>query len=204
MGESVGYQILNVYLPLLIELVALGFLIAWIVLVVNKPKFAAGSILYVGDIFYNRSSCTHEIRNFSSVYLEKFNKIEKGNGRLKFKKTADVVSANGIRIRAEKGGDISCEMIFPWYKHRVIPNDYNLTNLTSPAKIEEYFEKHRILEIEEFETTETINDDFGRAMSPATAVRPKFIVIPDEANGIITVDDRKAIKSGTIFVYTCG
>lgn len=203
-GETVPYQLLNVYLPLLIELVALAFLITWIVLVVNKPKFAAGSILYVGDIFYNRSSCTHEIRNFSAVYLEKFNKIEKRNGRLKFKKEADVVPANGIRVRAEKGGDISCEMDFPWYKHRVIPSDYDLTDLTSPARIEEYFQKHRVLEIEEFETTETISGNFGRVMSPATAVRPKFIVIPDEANGTFMVDDRKVIKSGTIFIYTCG
>lgn len=201
-GEALSYQIFNVYLPLAIDLTALGFLIAWIVLVIRKPRYRDSAKLYVGDIRYDKDMGVHIIRNFTAVRLNKFNRIKKGNGRLKFKRDADVVSAGGIRIRADHGGRIICAMPLPWFKGHVIPEDTNLAHLNSPAEILNYFTSHKKLEINEFITFDTVTGDHQRSMAPSAGVAPKYTVIPDANNGIMNIDERRVIKSGKIFMYT--
>ena len=200
-GANASYQILNVYLPLIIEIIILAFLITWIILIVTKPKYPKSATLFVGDIKYNGDNCTHMLRNLSPVKLNKFNKIKKGNGRLKFKKTADVVSANGIKIRADRGGRIICEMTFPWYKGKVEPVDTDFANLNNPAAVSEYISKHKKLEINEFVMTTTVNGEFERNITPTNPSRAKYFVVPDSGNGVGIVDEKKVIKSGKIFVY---
>lgn len=195
------YLVQNVYLPLVVEIVLLVLLITWIILIVTKPRYLKNAILYVGDIKYNNDSGTHMLRNFSSVKLNKFNKVKRGNGRLKFKKTADVVSANGIKIRADHGGRIICEMLFPWYKSKVEPADTDLVELKTPAAIADYVIRHKKLEINEFATTVTINGEFERGIAPANLRMAKYIVVPDSGNGVSVVDGRKVIKSGKLFIY---
>lgn len=202
--ESIWYQLGNVYLPLLIELAALAFLITWIVLLITKPKYLKSAKLYVGEIKYNREHYTHMVRCFSCVRLEKFNKIRKGNGRLKFKKTADVVSANGIRIRADRGGRIICEMPFPWYKGVVIPKNRDLKDLRTPADLFLYFTNHPKLEINQFVTTETVDGKHNRSLTPANPNNAKYFVVPDAGNGVTVVDHHKVIQSGKIFIYING
>ncbi len=202
--ESIQYQILNVYLPLLIELIALALLVTWIVLIITKPRFTQSAKLYVGEIKYNKDGCTHILRNFSVVNLDKFNQIKRGHGRLKFKKTADVVSANGINIRADHGGRIICEMPFPWYRNQIEPTDTDLENLRTPADILAYFTNHRKLEINEFATTETVDEEHKRGLTSAAIHRPKYIAVPDSTNGVTVIEERKVIKSGKIFIYING
>ncbi len=199
--EDVSYQILNVYLPLAIEIILLALLITWIVLILTKPRYLKSATLFVGDIKYNSDSGTHMLRNFSPVKLDKFNKIKKGNGRLKFKKTADVVSANGIRIRADHGGRIICEMTFPWYKSKIEPADTDLADLKTPAAIADYIVKYKKLEINEFATTVTVNGEYEREIAPANPKMAKYIVVPDSGNGVGPVDGKKVIKSGRLFIY---
>ncbi len=202
--ESLSYQLLNVYLPLVIELIALTVLTIWIILVVTKPRYVDSGIMYVAELRYNRDAGTHVMRNFSAVRLQKFNKIKRGNGRLKFKRTADVVSANGIRIRADRGGRIICEMPFPWYRGQVEPTDSDLAMLNTPAKIGEYFTNHRSLEITEFATTETVDAENERSLAPGNPKRARYTVVPDSAGGVTTIDDRKVIRSGKVFIYVNG
>ncbi len=204
-GADAKYQILNVYLPLIIEIIALALLLTWIILVVTKPRYLKSGTIYVGENKYNASEGTHTPRNFTAVKLDKFNKVKRGNGRLKFKKAADVVSANGIRLRADKGGRIICEMPFPWYKSNVEPADTDFTNLKTPADIADYITKKKKLEINEFATTVTVDGEFERAMPPANTRMAKYIVVPDSGNGVSkTEDGKKVIKSGKIFIYTNG
>ena len=202
--ESIQYQILNVYLPLLIELTALAFLITWIILIITKPRYTQSAKLYVGEIKYNKDTCTHMLRNFSAVSLEEFNKIKKGNGRLKFKRTADVVSANGINIRADHGGRIICEMPFPWYRNQIEPTDTDLSTLRTPADVAAYFNNHRKLEINEFATTETVDNEHERGLTSASPHRPRYIAVPDSINGVTVIDGRRVIKTGKILIYING
>jgi hypothetical protein len=157
--------------------------------------------LFVGEIKYNKESDTHMVRNFTAVRLDNFNKVKRGNGRLKFKRTADVVSANGIRIQADRGGRIICKMPFPWYKGKVEPVDTDFANLRTPAEISDYIGRHRKLEISEFATTETVEGEYERGLAPANPSRGKYIVVPDSANGVTVVDGKRVIKSGKLFIY---
>ena len=203
-GEDFAYQLLNVYLPLALELTALTLLILWVFLVVTKPRYLKSAVLYVGEIKYNRDRGTHTLRNFSAVRLEKFNKVKRGNGRLKFKKKADIVTANGIKIRADHGGRILCEMLFPWYKGKVEPVDTDFANLRTPDEVADYIVKHKKLEINEFATTETIEGDYARSLAPANPRIAKYIVVPDSGDGVAVVEGKKVIKSGKLFIYING
>lgn len=202
-GESITYQILNVYLPLLIELILLAFLIAWIVLIIKKPRFTNTAKLYVGVIRYNRHDTTHILRDFECIKLDKYNRIKKGNGRLKFKRMADVVKPGGIKLRAEHGGRIYCEMAFPWYKGAIIP--CHEEEIDTPEALAQYFERHRKLEIEEISTAETINNELEKNIGPSHGRLIKYIVIPGDGdgggNGVMHIDGRIVINTGLIFVY---
>lgn len=200
-GEDISYQILNVYLPLALELISLILLCTWIVLIIIKPRYMKGAILYVGEIKYNKERGTHTLRNFSAVRLEKFNKIKRGNGRLKFKRDADVVTANGIKIRADNGGRIICEMLFPWYKGKVEAGNSDFTDLRTPADISNYIITYKKLEINEFATTETIEGEHARSLTPANSKIAKYIVVPDSGDGVTEIAGRKVIRSGKIFIY---
>lgn len=200
--EDITYIILDVLLPLAIEVTALVLLITWILLVIFKPRYGKNAALYVGMIRYNPQRMTHTLRDFRPVRLKKFNRIKKGNGRLKFKRKADTVSAGGIKIRAEQGGAISCEMGFPWYKGRVKPDDTSLSDLREPSELAEYMSRNGgRLEIEEFVTTETIEGDYSRKQLPFVSGYAEYTVVPD-AGGVTTVDGRNVIKSGRIFIYS--
>ncbi|MBE6916694.1 MAG: VWA domain-containing protein [Ruminococcaceae bacterium] len=198
--EDLKYQILNVWLPFLIELAAFATFVTWVVLVLTKPKYGKGALLYVGEIKYNKESGTHTVRNFSAVTLKKFNQIKRGNGRLKFKAKADVVSASGVKIRADRSNRIICEMTFPWFKGKLEPVDTDI-RLRTPADVAAYIDKNKRLEVAEFTTGTKISGEYDRVMTAANPAMVKYIVIPDADNGISKVDDRRVIKSGTIFVY---
>ena len=192
-----AYLCLNVIAPMILELVILLVLANYLFCVLTKPKFGKTAILYVGDIRYNVANGTHMIRNFRAVHLAQFNKIEKGNGRLQFKRKAAVVSANGIDIRAERHGDVSCEELFPWYKSRVTPvEDVKITKPDDLVKLTQ----NKSFEIEEFAVTETVNENYQRNLPSATSRVAKYFVAPDPG-AVVTIEDKKVIRSGKIFIY---
>lgn len=198
-GEGFSYQALNVYTPLLLEIILVLLLVTWIVLVVTKPRYVKSATLFVGEIRYNAENGTHILRYFSPVRLAKFNKVKRGNGRLKFKRTADVVSANGVKIRADRGGRIICEMPFPWYKGRVEAIDTDIVGVNTPAEIAEYIGKRKKLEIQELEPAETVKGKYERALAPTNPQTGKYIIVPD--SGTTTVDGKNVIKSAKLFIY---
>ncbi len=201
-GEEQDYINKNVIAPLIVEiiiLILLAILAAWIYVVVTKPKFVKGAVLYVGRIQLVDSN-THSIRGFKPINLLEFNRIKRGNGRLKFKKQADVVSAGGVRIRADYSGRIVCEMPFPWYKGSITPFDELETGpLRTPGDVHEYVRKRKKLTIETFSTLNTIDGSFNRVLLP-TRNGNTYIVIPESYE--TTKDGVKIIKKGYIFVYT--
>lgn len=203
-GEDLMYQLLCVYTPLIIEIILFVIFAVWVILVVTKARYSKAAVLYVAEIKYDKLSGNHVLRNFTGVRLEKFNKVKRGNGRLKYKRDADVVSASGIRVRADHGGRIICEMNFPWYRGYLEPSDSDLqASLKTPKDVAEYFNKRKKLEIVEFATTETVEGDHNRGLAPAGAHRPKYYVVPD--SGAVKVEEgRKVIKSGKLFVYVNG
>ncbi len=197
--EDLMYQLLNVWLPLFLETAALVTFLTWLIMVITKPRYLAGSMLYIGVIRYNKDNGTHYITEFSPVDLKKFNKIKRGNGRLKFKPTADVVNA-GIQIQADRSGRIICKESFPWFKSRLEPVDTD-EPLRTPAAIAAYIERHRRLEVAEFTTGTKVDKEFESVLTPANPRMLKYIVIPSADNGIGVIDDRRVIRSGKIFIY---
>ncbi len=197
------YELTCVYLPLLLEVIALTIFAIWLYLVITKPRYIEGAKIYVGQIKYNELTRTHFIRHFHSEDLGDYNKIKKGNGRLKFKKEADEVDPGGVKIQADHGGRIICKMPMPWYKGRIEPVNAGFEDLTTPAQIADYVRRNGKLEIVEFTMHETIQGDFKRSLTPANNFRiAKYTVVPDASNGTGIVDGVHVIKSGKIFIYT--
>ena len=56
------------------------------------------------------------------------------------------------------------------------------------------------LEIEEFAVTETVNENYQRNLPSATSRVAKYYVAPD-AGAVVTIEDKKVIRSGKIFIY---
>lgn len=204
-GESIGYQLLNVYLPLLIEIVLLILAIIWIILIITKPRFTGTAKLFVGTVRYNKLKQNHSLMDFSSEELCEYNKIRRGNGRLKFKRDADVVEVLGVNIRAGGGDRIFCEEPQPWYKVALEPISADADTLRTPEQLEQYFSNHRKLEIEEISALEAIDKESAKNMGPCNMRNIKYIVVPDESpgtdKGLSRIDGRLVIKSGKIFIY---
>ena len=204
-GESFLYQLLNVYLPLLIELVLLALFVIWLVLIITKPKFTDTAKLYVGTVRYNKLKQNHILTGFESESLKKYNKIKKGNGRLKFKRDADIVDVMGVKIRAGFGDRIFCESPQPWYKVSVEPTFEDPEMIKTPELMEKYFSKNRRLEIEEISALEAIDNESAKNMGPNNSRAVKYIVIPDgygtNDKGLTKVDGRFVIRSGKMFIY---
>ena len=193
-----SYRLCNVYLPLLIEVAFLTVLTIWLILYFKKPRFAKNAKLYVGEIRFDHEDRTHEIRNFRVKNLSSFNRFKY---LWRFKKDAEVVTAHGIRIRAEHNGRIVCEEMMPWYRDRVTPIDFMIPART-PAELLSYFSHARSLFINEFNTVDTINGDQNHSIGPANHTDPHYIVVPDAHNGVEQEDDRIVLNRGKIIIYT--
>ncbi len=200
-NAPIGFMLLNVWLPIALELFLLLLLANYLYCVFRKPRFAKGAKLYVGTLRYDSGNEIHILRDFGAVSLERFNRISiRKNGRLKFKLKADVVNAGGIKIRADYSGRVICEEYFPWYRGVVVPHDYDLAHLDTPTELEEYFNNPgRRLEIEEFAPTDTIEDNGDRTLYSAGQRKPKFFVVAD--GPLALIGGHNVIQTGRIFIY---
>lgn len=197
-NAPLSYRIRNVFLPFFLEIVLLTILTIWLILYIKKPRFGKNAKLYAGNIRYDRETHTHEIRNFNVVNLFKYNRFKY---LWRFKKEAEVIGVNGIKIRADHGGRIICEEMMPWYRDRITPTDIMVV-ITTPHELKQYFSHARSLSINEFNTANTINSDREHSIGPENRAHPHYIVIPDRNQGVQTIDDRIVLYRGRIFIYT--
>ena len=197
-NAPLSYRLLNVYLPLFLEIAFITVLTIWLILYFKKPRYAKNAKLYVGTIRYDAESDTHVIRGFQVKNLAAFNRFRY---LWRFKKDAEVVYANGINVRADHGGRIFCEEMMPWYRGRVTPSDITL-QIRTPEELEEYFRHARSLSINAFSTVNTINGDRNHSIGPASNRDPQYLVVPDTNHGVLTLDDRVVLNRGKIFIYT--
>lgn len=191
-GESIVYQLLNVYSPLLLELAIAIFLAAWIYLIVTKPRFPKGAFLYIGDISYDEGEEQYSISNFQEISLKKRNSFF-GNGIWKFKKKADIRRVGGLRIRPDCGGKIVCEEALPFYK-------VSLTRDGDALGPKSIVDDGGSAAVERFSLTNAITGGY-KGFSPVSggaAAGTNYVLVPsspkDEEKGII--------PSGKIMFYT--
>ncbi len=193
-GEGAVYLLLNVFLPLLLEIAWAVVTIIYIVTIVNKPRYVKGAKLYVGQVYYYDGK--HTISNFRAKNLYVFNKIKKGNGRLKFKKTADFVNVNGLSIRAEYGGGISCEMT--GYECLVIPVSGD-SELETPEGIANAGSDIDIRELDYYEDMEDVTPGTKIFACGSSSIGAQYLVFPDRIDE--TYNGRKVIGRGYILAY---
>lgn len=147
------YLILNVYLPLILEILLLAAIIAYIIRYFTKARFASNGVLYVGSIVRNRGTAgTHRLELFE-VHLKQFNKFK--NLWNPFKELT--VSANGVNITAAKGNRIICNEAFPWYSDGIRPKARTI-RIDSPKDVVNYCQENDELVIHEIKTVRVMDE----------------------------------------------
>ena len=158
------YLILNVYLPLILEILLLAAIIAYIVRYFTKARFASNGVLYVGSIARNRGTAgTHRLE-LLEVHLKQFNKFK--NLWNPFKELT--VSANGVNITAAKGNRILCNEAFPWYSDGIRPKARTI-RIDSPKDVVNYCQENDELVIHEIKTVRVM-DEQNRMISQDDSV----------------------------------
>lgn len=189
------FCLLNVYLPMFIELAAAATLAAWIILVATKPRFAKNAALYVGDVIYQDGNNTHLIRSFRKVFLRKYNSLRY---LWKFKKKAEVITISGISIRADYGNRILCETAMPWYKCEIRPVDFTI-EIPNVGKLLEHINRYRNITVEELSVMTKVTDPTAKVMTPARQNYPQYWVMKVNLENINEVE---RIRRAKIVLYT--
>lgn len=198
--ETLAYQILNVFLPLAIEIAAIIFLIDWIVVVVKKPKYQKDACLYIGNLYLR--SGEQYIQGFKRYSLARYNHVK--YGRLKFKKKADVQRINGIAFRATHGGMLVCEnrKDSEWYYNREGIRLEDSINSASPDDLVDRCKRNTKVKVSSYSLI--VLEKNGDKFSFGDKVEMKsdrYFVIPDMNSKNRMVDDEKQAVSGKIFIY---
>lgn len=199
-GETLQYQILNVYLPLFIEIALLLFLIWWVYAIIAKPKFLPGAAIYPAYLEHSGTPGNkyHEISMMEEVTLAKYNKF-----KYRWKPTlkpAVISIGKDIIISAGYGGSIICHSQV-WYKGDIQPHLHHFATFDHPQAIMDY-----LLENDEFRI---------KVLSPFTPdeIQPvETITGPDDELYYVHTDLANleetppgsgilGIQSGTIFAY---
>lgn len=163
-GADAKYLILNVYLPLIIELIILAAIIAYIVRYFTKARFASNGVLYVGTITRNRGTAGTHRMELLEVHLNQYNKFK--NLWNPFKELT--VSANGVNITAAKGNRILCNEAFPWYSDGIRPKARTI-HIDSPKDVVNYCQENDELIIHEIKTVRVM-DEQNRIISQDDSV----------------------------------
>lgn len=195
--EDLVYQILNVYLPLILECAILAFLIWWVYAILAKPKFLPDAALYVGylDFGGKPGNRFHEISSIEEITLAKYNKL-----KYRWKPTLNTTTIfidKDIYIAAGYGGSILCKSAI-WYKGDIRPKQRLLVELDNPTQVKSYVSDHDALKIQ------ILSPYDGNSVQPVETIDgPKdenYYVHTDLAN-IAVIDGIETIESGTIFAY---
>ena len=142
-GAPIKYLLLNVILPLFVELVILAAIIAYIVRYFTKARFATNTSIYVGGIMRNRREKTHSL-TLREIPLAQFNTFK--NLWNPFKELT--ITIGRLSFTAAHGGKIICNEPFPWYCSEIIPKS-RLVNIEMPIDVVRYCRDNDELEIKE-------------------------------------------------------
>lgn len=188
------YLILNVYLPLILEILLLAAIIAYIVRYFTKARFASNGVLYVGSIARNRGTAgTHRLE-LLEVHLKQFNKFK--NLWNPFKELT--VSANGVNITAAKGNRILCNEAFPWYSDGIRPKARTI-RIDSPKDVVNYCQENDELVIHEIKTVR-IMDEQNRMISQDDSVY--YFARADITYVKVGTKQTEVIDSAVAFCYS--
>jgi len=158
------YLILNVYLPLFIDVLLFAAIVSYFVRYFTKARFASNGVLYVGSITRNRGAAgTHRLELYE-VHLKQFNKFK--NLWNPFKELT--VSTNGVNITAAKGNRIICNLPFPWYSDGIRPK-VRTVKIESPKDVVNYCRENDELVIHEIKTVRVM-DEQNRVISQDDSV----------------------------------
>lgn len=196
-GEDVVYQILNVYVPLAIEILVLAFILWWIYAIIAKPKFLKGAMLYIGYIEHagKPGNYHHEIFSFDAIPLTKFNKF-----KYRWKPTLKTKIHNvgkGISISAANNGSILCHCRV-WYKGEIASKRNLFVDFDHPNRVREYVRQNSQLAIK------VLSPYDADAIQPIESISgPKNDVyyVSTQPSNITIIGGIEAIESGTIFAY---
>ena len=188
------YLILNVYLPLILEILLLAAIIAYIVRYFTKERFASNGVLYVGSISRNKGTAgTHRLE-LLEVHLKQFNKFK--NLWNPFKELT--VSANGVNITAAKGNRILCNEDFPWYSDGIRPKARTI-RIDSPKDVVNYCQEKDELVIHEIKTVRVM-DEQNRMISQDDSVY--YFARADITYVKVGTKQTEVIDSAVAFCYS--
>lgn len=188
------YQILNVYLPLVLEILIIAAIVAYIVRYFTKARFASNGVLYVGSIARNRGTAgTHRLE-LIEIHLNQFNKFK--NLWNPFKELT--VSAGGVNITAAKGNRIICNEPFPWYSDGIRPKA-RMIRIESPKDVVNYCQENDELVIHEIKTVRVM-DEQNRALSQDDSVY--YFARADISYVKVGAKQTEVIDSAVAFCYS--
>ena len=194
--QSVGYILLNVVLPLLLEAAITAFLIYWACCILLKPKFPANGYLVVGFVKYKgeEGNRWHEITKMEEVALDQYNTLA-----YRWKPTMKTMAIDmdkELVISAGAGDTLLCH--FPvYFSGRIKPKDSTVGTINHPDVVSRYIQHNRsplaidsleMMDAKRVKITTTVNAPNDRTFY----VYPTTIRITDGAD---------AIARGTIFAY---
>lgn len=189
------YLVLNVIMPLAIEILLVTAVFAYIIRYFTKARFAPNGVLYVGSIERNRKNIgTHRLE-LDEVYLKQYNKFR--NLWNPFKELT--VSVNGVCITAAKGNRIICNELFPWYCDGVHPKQTAHIVINSPKDIVDYCAYNSELVIHEIKPI-NVMDEQNRIISQNDSVY--YFVKADVVYAKVGTKQIEVIDSAVTFCYS--
>lgn len=192
---NMKYLILNVIMPLTIEILLATAMFAYIYRYFTKARFAPNGVLYVGSIARNsRNIGTHRLE-LLEVQLKQYNKFK--NLWNPFKELT--VSVKGISITAAKGNRIICNELFPWYSDEIKPKLTSAIRLNTPKDIVGYCEKNTEMLIQEIKTI-SVMDEQNRTISQDDTVY--YFVRADIEIVKVGTKQTEVIDSAVVFCYS--
>lgn len=195
--EDIGYQLLNVYLPLVLEVVIVLYFIWWLYAIYAKPKFLPGAVLYIAELSYGGKPGNryHEIDTITEVNLKQYNSLKyRISPTLKAKK--HYIGKN-LTISAGYGGSIVCHSEV-WYKGDISTKDRIRDDLSHPQHVKAYIEDHESLKIQVISAYD--GDDIHLEESIDNP-NPELYYVHTDMSNISIVDGVQVIDKGTIFAY---
>ena len=205
--ESIPYLVLNVWTPLILELVVLAALIWWLYCYFNKPRFISDGVVYTGTLIYDKVKKEHTISGWACEPLSKWNKFKYLWHPVRKPLEFDVGENETVRMQPGYGSNIIC-LDDIWYAGTIKPkfkkDPKTGEDINNPEAIRKYFINNSARRVLPIETLVTNNADKSTHLSSIDSPKEKvFYVIPADGQRVNDVDGRHlVIERGVIFCYT--
>jgi len=189
---TVSYLIWNVWVPFILEMLILAFLVWWVYAICAKPRFSKTAALYIGNLDYFRSDsgAYHEVYDFKEYPLDCYNKLRYYLSPTLNNRVHHV--AKGVYVSAGDGGAIKCHCRV-WFTGFLEPRKRTVRQYDHPMDVVEHVAEYDGFQI--------------KVVSPTTDAESirAFTNIPtplaDTYYVSTTQTDLSAIENGTVFAY---